>query len=1311
MSTRNLIASSSLHPAHGILPAIFLGLVALVFDTNPASATGSERDQVLAAWRKDFTQVQRIDPPISGDGAAQDAFGSALAIQGDTAIIGAPRDDRDGQTNVGSAYVYVRIGDAWVFQAKLAPGPVPIGNNHWLGYAVAIDGDTAVVGAPEDMFSSTSGPGRAVVYTRSGTVWTQRAILLAGDPANVDRFGSAVAVDQSTGTIVVGSQRDDNAQGSDAGAVYVFTGSGATWSQQAKLIGATVTTSSWYGYSVDIDDDTILVGARRAVVGGASSGAAYVHVRSAGMWSEQARLSAPAGALNDAFGWSVAIDGDTAVAGAPFDDYGATTDAGSAYVFVRSAGAWSLQGSLLPAVPQTGDLFGTAVDVVGDRVLVGAANDDTPVAVNSGAGYVFDRNAGIWSLTALLYGATWSDQNGDQGGSAVALSVFGATVGAPVDQTDAGIGAGTLSHFDDIGGTWGERQRITSGNIGSNVQFGISVAVDADTAVVGARYLGSDTCYGCGAAFVYHRSAGQWQLASTLRAAPLKNDAFFGSSVAVAGDQILVGAPNDGSFGLGTVHRFTRNADAWIHAQRFEPTGPSIMGFGSSIDFDGQHAIVGAPTCFNEVSGQVGGCAFILDAQSGVLVQQARLQPASGEAAEQFGVAVAIAGDTALVGAHLHDGAASANAGAAFVFTEVAGSWTEQATLLAAGLAAGDEFGISVALSGDLAVVGAHRDDHVSGPVDAGSVYVFQGAGASWTELQQLTALGAAASDGFGRAVALAGSRLLIGDSLDDTAAGSNAGSFFEFNASAGVWTQSTQEFASDALPGDQLGQALAVSGNTAVIGAFGRDSAADGGDAGSAYFFGLVSADTSTTITAHDPAASVVGQPYQVEVTVSGSGGTPGGAVTVSDGSADCIVTLAGGSGNCSLTSTSAGMKTLIASYAGDTTFNPSTSAGVAHEVARAATQTAIVSDTPDPSLPGQSVDVQVSLSVLAPGSGLINASVLVAAVPSGANCAATIAAGSGGCVLVLASVADETLTATFAGDSNFVESTSATETHAVQAGADLVATVDNGVAALTAGLTTQYQIGFSNLGPDAAMAAGVSTQLPANLIDAGWSCIAAGGASCVSGLPAGSSSAGNGSINASVDLPSGGSIAYVLNATLAASAQGSVALAATVSSAAPDPSPGNRSATDTDVVQRVVALSIIKINGCDYIPGGSTTTYTIDVANAGPSDVSAAAVQDLLPAELASATWVCTPQPGSGCVGSGSGDIDQLVDIAAGSGLQFELTASVALGPEVPISNSASVTRPAGDQETVLSDNLSTDTDPIRMYVDGFEVACGGE
>jgi hypothetical protein len=251
----------------------------------------------------------------------------------------------------------------------------------------------------------------------------------------------------------------------------------------------------------------------------------------------------------------------------------------------------------------------------------------------------------------------------------------------------------------------------------------------------------------------------------------------------------------------------------------------------------------------------------------------------------------------------------------------------------------------------------------------------------------------------------------------------------------------------------------------------------------------------------------------------------------------------------------------------------------------------------------------------VVAPGAGAPGGTIQVSAAPSGANCVATLTASAGSCTLVFTDAVDQVLTATFAGDANFAESTSAPEAHAVPAGADLAATIDNGVGTLTAGLVTTYQIGFSNLGPSAAIAAAVSVQLPANLTGAAWTCIAGGGASCVSGSPAGSPASGNGSNSASVDIPQGGNLAYQLQATVASSAQGSIDLTATIASPIPDPTPADRSAADSDAVQRVVALSITKINGCDYLPGGATSTGSIVVENGGPSDVTSAVVQDFLP------------------------------------------------------------------------------------------------
>ena len=211
-------------------------------------------------------------------------------------------------------------------QAKLMASDAQ--SSDYFGYSVAVSGDTAVIGARyEDTGGSDAGA--AYVFTRSGGSWTQQAKLMASDAQSSDRFGGSVAV--SGDTAVIGA-RLENTGGSGAGAAYVFTRTGGSWTQQAKLMASDAQESDQFGYSVSVSGDTAVIGARSEDTGGSDAGAAYVFTRTGGAWVEQAKLMASDAQAGDYFGYSVSVSGDTAVIGAYAEDTGGST-AGAAYIF------------------------------------------------------------------------------------------------------------------------------------------------------------------------------------------------------------------------------------------------------------------------------------------------------------------------------------------------------------------------------------------------------------------------------------------------------------------------------------------------------------------------------------------------------------------------------------------------------------------------------------------------------------------------------------------------------------------------------------------------------------------------------------------------------------------------------------------------------------------------------------------------------------------------------------------------------------------------------------------------------------------
>ena len=392
-----------------------------------------------------------------------------------------------------------------------------------VGHAVAISGDTMVVGAPATGLVAANLRGAAYVFVRSGTTWSQQAQLKASNAQILDQFGHAVAIsgdtivvsapfEDSSATGVGGNQADNSATA--AGAAYVFTRSGTTWSQQAYLKASNTDAHDWFGWSVAISGDTLVVGAHgersnatgvngdEADNSAESAGAAYIFTRSSSTWSQQAYLKASNTDAHDWFGWSVAISGDTLVVGAPTERSSATgvdgnqadnsaLSAGAAYVFTRMGTAWSQQAYLKASTPGAGDYFGHSVAISGDSVVVGAYAK----AAEAGAAYVFTRSGTTWGQQAHLTAS--NAEAGDWFGRSVGISGDTLVVGAMLESSSAtGVNgdetnnsaskAGAAYVFVRSGTAWGQQAYLKASNAEAGDRFGGAVAISGNTVVVGA---------------------------------------------------------------------------------------------------------------------------------------------------------------------------------------------------------------------------------------------------------------------------------------------------------------------------------------------------------------------------------------------------------------------------------------------------------------------------------------------------------------------------------------------------------------------------------------------------------------------------------------------------------------------------------------------------------------------------------------------------------------------------------------------------------------------------------------------------------
>jgi hypothetical protein len=446
---------------------------------------------------------------LSGDGntlavAALSEASNAAGIDGNQAD--------NSASGSGAVYVFTRSGGSWSQQAYVKASNTDASDG--FGYSVALsgDGNTLAVGAVGEDSSatgidgnqtdnsagrggSTSGSGAVYVFIRSGGSWSQQAYVKASNTDAFDDFGSSIALSGDGNTLAVGARGEDSSatgindnqadnSASGSGAVYVFTRSGASWSQQAYVKASNTERGDWFGWSIALsgDGNTLAVGAtgedsnatgmngNQTSNSGHNTGAVYVFTRSGGSWSQQAYVKAsnttaraPAGDGPDQFGWSVALSGDgSALAvGAPYEDgeatgingnqagNSATRDSGAVYLFIRSAGTWAQQAYMKASNTEVWDYFGWSVALSGDgnTLAVGAfgesgnaiginGNQADNSALQSGAAYVFTRRGGAWVQQAY---AKATKHAGRDWFASVALAGDGNTlaVGSPGESSSA----------------------------------------------------------------------------------------------------------------------------------------------------------------------------------------------------------------------------------------------------------------------------------------------------------------------------------------------------------------------------------------------------------------------------------------------------------------------------------------------------------------------------------------------------------------------------------------------------------------------------------------------------------------------------------------------------------------------------------------------------------------------------------------------------------------------------------------------------------------------------------------------------------
>lgn len=347
-------------------------------------------------------QTYRQQKKMVGQVGTNNRFGGSVSLSsdGNTYAIGSPREDNSSGTDDGAVYIWVRDGVNWTEQFKIIPPTEAYDTSLYFGFSVALssDGNTLAVGAYGTGTGAGFGDRGAVyVYTRTGVTWTLQQRILATGGTGADKFGYSVALSSDGNTLASGAPFDDVTY-SDTGTVYVFTRAAGVWSQQQAIQSTDPIKSAYdsFGYDVALSADgntMAIVSASSAYPSAGVPGFVYIWTRTAGVWTQQQKLIPSGRTEMSCDTVSLSSDGNTCAIGcarkmsAPFHS-------GSAYVWTRSAGVWTQQQKISNPVPVANDYFGQDVSLSSDGNLLAIGGVQNV--------HVFDRRAGVWSLQAKL---------------------------------------------------------------------------------------------------------------------------------------------------------------------------------------------------------------------------------------------------------------------------------------------------------------------------------------------------------------------------------------------------------------------------------------------------------------------------------------------------------------------------------------------------------------------------------------------------------------------------------------------------------------------------------------------------------------------------------------------------------------------------------------------------------------------------------------------------------------------------------------------------------------------------------------------
>ena len=848
-----------------------------------------------------WTEQQKLTAADANDG---DSFGGHVALRGSHLLVGAIGDDLGSNENQGSVYLFRQTGGGWSQQQQLTGSDGVAGD--YFGGGLALTDTYALIGAPNDDINGNEHQGSAYVFAFP-------ALQLSA---------AAYAVTEGDGTVEVSVTREGGATGAVSATLSTSDGTataGADYTATAQIVSFAAGETAPKTVAIPIVSDAVAEGTETLSV--ALSGP-----------TGEVGLGAPATAQVTISDAGAASTLQLSTATVPVSE-----TSSSAQVFVtrgqrdrrrrrhRCHEQWhgdrrhglydddagralrgrrhDSEGGCDSDPPRHGG--GGARDADGDPDAAdrrrdaghadrGAGDDRQRRPLDAGA--ASDRaphdRARVGTRAGVQRVRCWAPRSGQSAGPGGRVPGRRGGGAVPRRRADSAAPGGTASFTQLVQSVPGiptllqEQQKLTASDGGQLDLFGASqVGLSGDTALVGAQ---GDRVYDDppGTAYIYTRSGTTWT-EKRLRANVSVPNSGFGYGVALDGDTAVIGARYEGR---GAVYVFTRTGGTWTQQQRLVLSERGPGSVGQQVVVSGDTILVRA---YDRPSQGTGGRVYVFTRTDTIWTETQELVASGGDAGSSFGNSIAVQGDTAVVGAsRRHYGPAPDYRGAAYVFTRTAGVWSQQQRLLASDGGYGDSFGTSVAIDGDVVLVGASSDDLIAIDDPAtpgnegdhrGSAYIFTRIGTTWTEQQKLTASDGGVSDAFGGAVAVRGARAVIGALGDDVGAHENQGAAYLFTPAGGVWTEREKLVATDGAANDWFGGGLGLT-DTHVLVAAHADDINGNERQGSAYVFAF----PALQLSAHTYA--VTEGDGTVEVSVTREGGATGAVsatLSTSDGTA----------------------------------------------------------------------------------------------------------------------------------------------------------------------------------------------------------------------------------------------------------------------------------------------------------------------------------------------------------------------------------------------------------------------------------------